>query len=189
MGFEFFDMTIYQKNGVLSEKDYNSFSRKIVQSINPVRVNNIRKNLEFKAFSYVDYSKEDFKEFLEDGDFSISLELNSISIPLSTSFNSNFFPNFELEYLNPFGSMGFVDDFVHIEEIQEIPLKQVMNSNFHSLAIAAYDLEQLIKESIKQSSLWKVSEDISVIIEFYIPEKISCNFDITIKVICTFYEI
>lgn len=188
MGFEFFDMVVYQKNGVLSEKDYNVLSRKIVNAINPVRVNNIRKNLEFKSLTYNDYSKEDFTEFLEDSDFSVPLELNSMSVPLVTSFNSNFFPNFELEYLNPYGHMDFVDDFVQVEGIQEVPLKQVMNSNFHSLAIAAYDLEKHIKESIKQSSLWKVSEDISVLIEFYVPGRISCNFDVTIKIIVTFYE-
>lgn len=187
MGFEHFDMGTYQKKGFLSEKDYNILSRKLVDAFNPIRVPNIRKNMDFSALTYTDYSKEELIESLDEGSFSVPLELNSISIPLITSFNSNYFPNFELEYTNPSVILDFIDDTVYLEEIQNVALKHVLNSNYHSLAITAYDLEKAIKEAFKKSNLWKVSENVSVLVEFFIPARISCNFDITIKIIFTFY--
>jgi hypothetical protein len=188
MGFEAFDISAYQKNGFLSEKDYNVLARKVTNAINPMRVNNIRKNLEFTAMSYTDYTKEELGEFLNDGEFNVPLETHSISIPVITSFNANFFPNFDLEYSNPYGVINFIDDTVVLGEVQGQALKQVLNCDYHSLAIAAYDLEKNIKEAYKKSNLWRVSEDVSVLVEFYIPARISCNYDITIKVIFTFYD-
>lgn len=188
MGFEIFDVSEYQKNGFLSEKDYNTLSRRLTNAINPIRVNTIRKNLEFMTIPYLDYTKEDLNEFLDEGEFSVPLEFNGISVPLITSFNANFFPNFDHEYTNPLGEIDFVDDTVIVGEVQNQPLKQVLNCNFHSLAIAAYDIEKAIKEAFKKSSLWKISEDISVLVEFYVPFRISCNYDVTIKIIFTLYD-
>ena len=78
MGFEYFDMVSYQKNGFLSEKDYNVLSRKLIKAMNPVRVSNIRKDLEFNSLDYLEYSKEELNESLKEGEFSIPLELNNI---------------------------------------------------------------------------------------------------------------
>lgn len=190
MGFEYFDMASYQKNGFLSEKDYNTFSRKLVNAINPIRVNTIRKNMEFVPMNYMDYTKEPFEEFLEDGEFSIPLEINSVSVPLLVSFNSNFFPNFIEDYafLSSRLEAPFYSDEVFVESIEGTPLKQVLNSNYNSLAIAAYDIEVFVKDAFKRSNLWKISEDISVLVEFYVPGKISCNWDITIKLIISLYD-
>lgn len=187
MGFENFDMASYQKNGILTEKDYNVLSKKVVNAINPIRVNTIRKILEFEALPYIDYTKEELNETLDDSDFSVPLELDNVSIPLVTAFNSNYFPNFELEYANPSGIIDFLDDVVILEEIKEIPLKNVPNNNFHSLAVAAFDIEKSIKEAYKKSNLWKISEDVSIVVEFFIPARISCIYDITVKVIFSFY--
>ena len=164
MGFEYFDMVSYQKNGFLSEKDYNVLSRKLIKAMNPVRVSNIRKDLEFNSLDYLEYSKEELNESLKEGEFSIPLELNNISIPLVTSFSLSYFPDFEMEYSNPFETMTFTDHLVFLREIQGEALKQVPNSNFHSLAITAYNLEKAIKDSVKQSRLWKISEDTSIIV-------------------------
>ena len=92
-----------------------------------------------------------------------------------------------MEYSNPFETMTFTDHLVFLREIQGEALKQVPNSNFHSLAITAYNLEKAIKDSVKQSRLWKISEDTSIIVEFYIPVNTPHNFDVTIKIIFTFY--
>lgn len=190
MGFEYFDMGSYQKNGFLSEKDYNTFSQKLVNAINPVRVNNIRKNMEFVPMNYMDYTKEPFEEFLEEGEFSIPLEINSVSVPVLVSFNSNFFPNFEQDYIfmSSRFEAPFYSDEVYVESIEGTSLKQIPNSNYNSLAIAAYDLELFVKAAFKRSNLWKISEDISVLVEFYVPGKTSCNYDITIKLIITLYD-
>jgi hypothetical protein len=185
--FEYFDMATYQKNGFLSERDYNVLSRKLIKAINPVRVNNIRKGLAFAPMIYSEYSKEELNESLEDDGFSIPLELNNVSIPLIVSFNSSYFPDFELEYTNPYNIVELADDLVFIKEVRGNALKQVPNNNFHSLAIAAYNLEKSIKDSFKESSLRKISEDIAILIEFFIPVQISHNFDITIKLVFTFF--
>jgi hypothetical protein len=181
-----FDHAFFKKNGNIKESDYNSLSRKIIKEINPLQIQNIRKNMEFISLDYSEYMEGRNKEFLI-GEESLPLDLNCISIPFITSFSSRYFPSFEEEFLNPYGYLKFLDEQVILEEIEDRPLKSLVNGNFHSLSLAAYFIEKKIKELYKDSPLYKITEDFNTIVDFFIPNNIGINFNIMIRITITLF--
>ena len=187
MGFENLDIKYYEKNGYLSEKDYNSLGRKLSKVINPLRVSDIRKVMEFLPISYSDYIKDMKNEAYCEDNSSIQFGKGFVGVFLSSSFNSNYFPNFDQEYSNPWGPVILHRDYTVIDEIGEEGLKFVPNGNYHSLAIAAYNIEKEIKSLCDTREILQISEDISVLVEFFVPTNTSGNYDTTVKVTILLY--
>lgn len=82
-----------EKEGILSESDYNKLTKKLSRLFDDMRVSSVRKFLRFQPLGYSDYKKIKDNNQLFAKDYSILVT----DLVFEFTFNSSFFPQLEQE--------------------------------------------------------------------------------------------
>ncbi|MFA5071052.1 MAG: hypothetical protein WC511_01625 [Candidatus Pacearchaeota archaeon] len=169
------DFKSFDKNGYLEEKDYNTLTKDWLEILNPVRVKPIRKQLLFTNLKYEVYKKEAVKTANEVETLEDKIDLEFVPLYFVSTFSSTFFPDFQTEYFAPFSFLTN-KNCVSLEG-----LKVIQANQYHSLTIATYEIEEVIKERFAKTKKFKdFAEDLIVYPTFLLPFDIDSYFPLTI---------
>lgn len=170
LNFKFFD-----KNGYLEQKDYTKLTNEWVELLNPIRVKSIRKNILFTKLKYEVYQKEAVKNVGEYSSLDEKIDLEFIPLYFVATFSSTMFPDFQTEYFAPFNFL------TNKTCISMEGLKIIQANQYHSLTMATYEMEEVIKERFSKSKKFKdFDSDLVVSPQFLLPFQIDSYFPITI---------
>jgi hypothetical protein len=170
MNFKSFD-----KNGYLEEKDYNDLTKTWLSILNPIRIKSIRKHLEFTKLKYDVYKKESVKAGNTVDTLDEKIDLEFVPLYFVTTFSSTMFPAFQDEYFAPFSFLTN-KSFVSMEG-----LKVIQPNQYHSLTMASYEIEEVVKGRFAASKKFKdFAEDVIIHPTFLLPFEIDSYFPLTI---------
>ena len=138
-----------QKFQAVSEQSYDSVLNSMAKAISPIRVNKIRKMMEFKPVPYDVYLKmgDEFAEGNAD-DF----EETPKAYFLETDFDLNFFPNFSEEF---FEHYNYINRKFAPKSYDWQGYTSVYSDNYHSLVYASYEITNAVTE------VWKKTPSLS----------------------------
>ena len=168
------DFKHLEKNGYLTEADYNKLAEVWLKVLNPLRTKSIRKYLNFSKLKYSAY-KDSAEKYKPNFDEAIDLDATFIPMFFVTSFPSSLFPTFCDEYFSPFDYLTN-RNFITMEG-----LRVVEPSSYHSLCYAAYELETEIHQRFQESPvLNEVATETVVLNQFLVPMDVTSEFPFTI---------
>lgn len=169
------DFKHLEKNGYLKQSDYNKLTKDWLDLLNPVRVKPIRKYMEFVRLKYEVYEKEAKKNEHVFEDIEEKIDMSFIPLHFVTTFSTSLFPDFQAEYFAPFSFLTN-NKFITVEG-----LRVVESSQFNSLCMATFEIENIVKERFAKSKKFAdIAEDVIVNPQFLVPMKVDSEFPLTI---------
>lgn len=154
-----------EQSGVLPEEEYAKLAKTLSEALKGIRIQAVRKTLNFEPHQYTDYEKAIELDFnkkhrpVEDPD--MAFDLPTIPLTFHAEISIDFFPEFERDYSCP----DFFDRTVI--ERTEAGFQILPTNQFRSLLLANHQLEQEVRRRYKETSLAK---DLSPYIE------VECNW-------------
>lgn len=121
----------------IKQDEYPKISKLWETALASLRVPSIRKYLKFSAEPFETYEAETSGE---ESPLELSPDVDSIPLTLKADFPYEEFPKFSEEYLSPF-------DYLTTKQYQTRDgLKLLHNPNYHSLTLAAFEIDKEIKK-------------------------------------------
>ena len=166
------NLAAFERDGLLPEADYNKVTRKLATALKGLRIQSIRKALDFEAHEYDDYelkAKESFdKHHMPVSDPEFAFDFNTTPLTFCATFPLSFFPDFNREYFRP----NILDEMIVAYDEKGysiIPIGQ-----FRSLLLAGHQLRTAAKAAFDKTSIAKDLDVQSVEIEteFLLPTKL-----------------
>lgn len=145
------NLAALERDGLLSETDYNRVSSKLADALKGLRIPIIRKGLEFSAHDFDKYEVSALENFdrknapATDPEFAFDVEATPIT--LCAKFSLTYFPDFNREYFCP----NILDRM--IVEYNEDGYMVVPIGNFRSLLLAGHQISAAVKAAWEKTGL------------------------------------